>query len=107
MLNFTTPLPWWDARQYVEDYTSGNATLRRMLRGFLYLGYFYGTLALKPEIWRTGSLALRSRSNPVGRFSLSQTSRNPACRSTRADEPAESPARGLVRVKPYEEILAT
>ena len=45
VLNFTTPLPWWDARQYVEDYTSGNTTLLKMLRGFLYVGYFYGTLA--------------------------------------------------------------
>ena len=24
---FTTPLPWWDIRQYFEDYVSGNVTL--------------------------------------------------------------------------------
>ena len=39
LLNFTKPLPWWDARQYVEDYVSGNAPLLRILRGFIYLGY--------------------------------------------------------------------
>ena len=49
LLNFTTPLPWWDARQYVEDYTSGNATFGRLLRGFVYLGYFYGMLAKSPR----------------------------------------------------------
>ena len=27
---FTTPLAWWDIRQYVEDYVSGNVTLRRI-----------------------------------------------------------------------------
>jgi hypothetical protein len=47
VLNFTTPLPWWDARQYVEDYTSGNASLVRILRGFVYVGYHYGSLAFK------------------------------------------------------------
>ena len=24
---FTTPLSWWDVRQYVEDYVSGNVSL--------------------------------------------------------------------------------
>jgi hypothetical protein len=37
---FTTWLPWWDVRQYVEDYTSGNATLRQMFNGFAFAGYF-------------------------------------------------------------------
>ena len=35
----TTPLPWWDARQYVEDYVSGNVTVRRLLAGGLYSTY--------------------------------------------------------------------
>ena len=33
---FTTPLRWWDIRQYVEDYTSGNVTLGR-IASWLYL----------------------------------------------------------------------
>ena len=32
----TQPLPWWDLRQYVEDYTSGNVTLAQLAVGFIY-----------------------------------------------------------------------
>ena len=35
----TTHLWWWDARQYVEDYTSGNVTLLRLLTGFTFAAY--------------------------------------------------------------------
>src|ERR1700730_3130739 len=35
----TEPLPWWDARQYLEDLTSGNVGIGRMLCGFIYMGY--------------------------------------------------------------------
>jgi hypothetical protein len=31
----TRPLRWWDVRQYVEDYTSGNVTLGRMFLSLL------------------------------------------------------------------------
>jgi hypothetical protein len=30
-------LPWWDLRQYVEDFTSGNVDAERMLRGLAYV----------------------------------------------------------------------
>ena len=30
---FTTHLPWWDVRQYIEDITSGNVKGRQFLRG--------------------------------------------------------------------------
>jgi len=36
---FTTTLHWWDIRQYLEDYTSGNVTMGRLYRGLLYAGY--------------------------------------------------------------------
>jgi hypothetical protein len=39
LLNATEPLPWWDLRQYVADVTSGNRTVRHMLR-ILSLGAF-------------------------------------------------------------------
>ena len=35
----TKPLPWWKLSQYVEDYTSGNASLVRILCGFIYISY--------------------------------------------------------------------
>lgn len=39
LLQYTTHLPWWDARQYVEDYTSGNSTLGRLFKGFVFANY--------------------------------------------------------------------
>jgi hypothetical protein len=35
----TEPLPWWDVRQYIEDFTSGNVGVGRMVSGFIYMGY--------------------------------------------------------------------
>lgn len=39
LLDATVPLRRADVAQYVEDFTSGNATLGRMLAGFAFLGY--------------------------------------------------------------------
>ena len=36
----TMPLAWWDPRQYVEDYLSGNVTLARLLSGLIYWAYY-------------------------------------------------------------------
>jgi hypothetical protein len=35
----TTDLSWWDIRQYIEDYVSGNVTLGQLLKGLIYSGY--------------------------------------------------------------------
>jgi hypothetical protein len=35
----TEPLLWWEWRQYVEDYASGNVTLGRIVKSFLYMIY--------------------------------------------------------------------
>jgi hypothetical protein len=45
LLDFSKPLPWWHVGQYMEDYESGNATLWQIARGFIYMSYYYGTLA--------------------------------------------------------------
>jgi hypothetical protein len=34
------PLAWWDIRQYVEDYRSGNISLRRLITGTVYSMYY-------------------------------------------------------------------
>jgi hypothetical protein len=39
VLAATEPLSPWELGQYVEDYTSGNIGLARLLRGFIYMGY--------------------------------------------------------------------
>ncbi|QEL22968.1 hypothetical protein FQV39_10605 [Bosea sp. F3-2] len=54
LLQYTQPLKWWDARQYVEDYTSGNNSLPRMLRGFLYFAFIYITMAKRRRLGRPG-----------------------------------------------------
>lgn len=36
----STLLAWWDLRQYVEDLTSGNVTLREMLGSFSFMAYW-------------------------------------------------------------------
>jgi hypothetical protein len=35
----TKPLHWWDLRQYLEDYTSGNVRLSEMIASFCYFAY--------------------------------------------------------------------
>jgi len=36
----TKPLAWWDPRQYLEDYLSGNISLKRLLTGLIYWIYY-------------------------------------------------------------------
>jgi hypothetical protein len=107
LLNYTLPLKWWDARQYVEDFTSGNTSLPRMFRAFLYFAFTYGTMAKRgklgrPARWlydriqslwdgipfprRIGELA-SGKETPVINLNL---------------QPGD-----LVRVRPYAEILST
>src|SRR5258708_10938155 len=33
----TTNLDWWDIRQYIEDFTSGNTGIGRIFSGFIYM----------------------------------------------------------------------
>jgi len=102
----TTDLNWWDVRQYIEDYTSENASLARMVRGFLYMGCHklanagIGVGAILrwlydrgQRLWggipyprRYGSIPLGAKT-PGGELGL---------------QPGE-----LVRVKSYDAILAT
>jgi hypothetical protein len=37
----TSDLQWWDVRQYIEDYSSGNVTLAQMFMGLLYSTYYH------------------------------------------------------------------
>ena len=106
-LEYTKPLPWWDARQYLEDYTSGNASFWRMVRGGIYVSYYYGTLAFNrkyggPARWiydRFQSL-WGGLPFPRHRGKLLDGERGPVANlNLQAGE--------LVRVKPYEEILKT
>jgi hypothetical protein len=45
LMESTTALKWWDARQYVEAYRSGNNSLSTVLKSILYLVYCYSTMS--------------------------------------------------------------
>jgi hypothetical protein len=47
LIDFTKPLAWYDVRQYFEDYRSGNVGLGRIVSGFIYVAYYYGSLAYR------------------------------------------------------------
>ncbi len=106
LFDATTPLKWWEFSQYVEDYTSGNASIGRMLRGGIYAVYYmlvqcglglgpflrwiYG---LGPSLWgglpyprKTGAIPVGA---PTPSFELNL-------------QPGE-----WVRIKSHDEILAT
>jgi hypothetical protein len=102
----TQPLPWWDLRQYVEDYTSGNVRLSELAAGLVY------------SIWRTVAEARIGMGSAMrwiyDRFqSLSGNTPYPirpfgvpkGTPVPRAQLDLQSGE--LVRVKPYQEILKT
>ena len=39
-VQFQEPMKWWDIRQYVEDYRSGNVSLWRLVCGLVYSSYY-------------------------------------------------------------------
>lgn len=102
----TKPLPWWDVRQYFEDYASGNVGLGKMLRGFLYAGYYnlsnVGIGIGRPMRWLYDRIQALRRGNPYPRRRgvIPTGQRTPT--TTLNLQPGE-----LVRVKSYKEILET
>ena len=102
----TTPLAWWDVRQYVEDYLSGNVGLRRILSALVYSMYY--------NLSQSGiglGRAMRwfyDRAHPLWRGTLFPRKPGlipegqPTPSATLNLQPGE-----LVRVKPHQEILKT
>jgi hypothetical protein len=103
----TEPLPWWELRQYVEDYTSGNVKLGRMAKSFVYMTYLHGLINLGIGIgpflrWIYDRFQGLRGGIPFPRHAgkLAAGTRTP---STRLDlQPGE-----WVRVKSLEAILST
>ena len=102
----TKPLAWWDLRQYVEDYASGNVGLARMARGFIYRGYqnlIRSGIGLGPLLrWLYDAFQSLRGGTPYpgwnGRIPIGK--QTPTAKlDLQAGEP--------VRVKSYEAILAT
>ncbi|WP_225669374.1 hypothetical protein [Bradyrhizobium hereditatis] len=107
LLNYTTPLSLWDVRQYVDSYRSGNTTLPEIARGFLYLFYYYGTLAFSdrwggPARWLYNRIQALTGGVPFPRLRGAIPLGQPTPRRDLGLRPGD-----LVRVRSYGEILAT
>ena len=102
----TEPLAWWDIRQYVEDWSSGNVGLATMARGFLYMGYRglenAGIGLGRPLRWLYDVVQRLSGGVPYPRKfgKIPVGSKTPTANLNL--QPGE-----WVRVKSYEDILAT
>ena len=104
---FTRPLKWWDARQYVEDYRSNNATLGQIFRTLSYTAYYFGTFANKPTLGRPArflyDIFQAARGGvPFPRRKGTIRAGEPTPRDDLNLQPGE-----LVRVKDYKDILST
>jgi hypothetical protein len=104
----TAPLPWWDVRQYVEDYTSGNVGLRELAGGLAYALFF--TLLRIARRWR-GQRALVC---VYDRFQSLRGGVPFPRKAGRVEGGQRTPSRQLdlvpgtpVRVRSYTEILDT
>ncbi|HJZ64162.1 MAG TPA: hypothetical protein VKD70_07585 [Candidatus Acidoferrum sp.] len=102
----TTPLAWWDPRQYLQDYFSGNVNLKRVFTGFIYWIYYglsQAGIGLGPAMrWFYNKICIL--------WGQSLFPRTPGCipdgQSTPLVELNLQPGE-LVRVKSHEEILKT
>lgn len=102
----TVPLPWWDWRQYMEDYRSGNARFSQLVSSFLFFlfaqlvsaGMGFGSALRwaydRIQGWREGT------PYPMRIGKIARGAKTPS--ATLNLQPGE-----LVKVRSYEEILAT
>ena len=99
-------LPWWDTRQYIEDYRSGNVDLLQMLRGGLFATYaslVQAGIGLGPLLsWLYDVVQKLWGGIPWPRRSGTIQAGQPTPTKILNLQPGE-----LVRVKSYKEILAT
>jgi hypothetical protein len=107
LLQYTKPVAWWDARQYVDVYRSGDKTLPEIARGLFYLFYYYATLAFsdrwgRPARWLYNRFQAIVGGIPFPRAKGKIPSGQATPRSDLDLKPGD-----LVRVKSYDGILAT
>jgi hypothetical protein len=102
----TQPLKWWDIRQYLEDYTSGNVTLSQLAIGLLYSAWRtvaeagVGVGSAMKWTYDRFQRAIGGSPYPLRPFGVAKGC--PAPKATLDLQPGE-----LVRVKPYNEIVKT
>jgi len=105
LLNYTAPLKWWDPRQYIEDYRSGNAPLAQIFNSFLFFGF---TILARNDRWGRPARWLYDRfqtlrgGTPYPRRKGTLPPDQPFPVASLDLQPGD-----VVRVKSYEQILAT
>ncbi|WP_206732749.1 hypothetical protein [Bradyrhizobium zhanjiangense] len=104
---FSAPLAWWDIRQYVEDYASGNVRLAKVLAGLVYLSCYHLALAKRTRLGRPARWLYDQFQKLVGGVPYPRrTGTIPPGQPTPVANLNLQPGE-LVRVKSYTEILAT
>jgi hypothetical protein len=102
----TTELAWWQVRQYVEDYTSGNTSLWRIVCGFGYSLYYYlsqvGIGVGRPMRWFYNKVFAHSGGTLFPRSVGTIPTGQPTPTAQLNLKPGE-----LVRIKSHQEILQT
>jgi hypothetical protein len=102
----TTSLEWWDVRQYVEDYVSGNVSLWRIVCGGVYFLYYEiskaGIGLGRPMRWFYDTFYPVWRGAPFPR----RHGTIPEAEATPV-KPLDLQPGELVRIKPYKEVLNT
>jgi hypothetical protein len=102
----TTPLAWWDVRQYLDDYRSGNVGLGRILQTLVYSSYYNlseaGIGLGRPMRWLYDRLRWIWAGSRWPRTPGRIAEGAPTPKADLCLQPGE-----LVRVKSHEEILNT
>lgn len=105
---FTSLLHWWDVRQYARDLATRNVSARFLARGFSYFA-FRGLLRLC--FWRLRRVLIRIYDRfQALRGGVPYPRKSGKVRGSRKTPdwaPGSLAPGDLVRVRPYEEILAT
>ncbi|MEO8675756.1 MAG: hypothetical protein ABI569_09260 [Casimicrobiaceae bacterium] len=102
----TSLLPWWDIRQYWEDFRSGNVGLGRMAASFFYSGYVglsqSGLFLGRPLRWLYDKFQSLRGGVPFPRRAGTAPKDQPTPVCALNLQPGE-----WVRIKSYREILST
>jgi len=102
----TRDLKWWDIRQYIEDYSSGNVGFGQVLSGLIYSAYYNlsraGMGLGRPMRWLYNKARFLWRGSLWPRTPGVIPAGQPTPTATLNLQPGE-----LVRVKQHQEILST
>jgi hypothetical protein len=109
LLRATTPLPWWNVRQYIQDYRTGNVTLGQMVKGAAYAvpARMVRAARHRPRLerllistWDRVTGLWGGTPFPRRRGSIPSGAPTPPCKLNLQEGE-------LVRIKSYQEITAT